>query len=63
MIVAGIFARGGSKGVPNKNLRIVGGMSLVERAVKQALVTRHVGRVLCSTDSEAIAEEAKRSGA
>ena len=63
MIVAGVFARGGSKGVPNKNLRVVGGMSLVERAVKQALATRHVTRVLCSTDSESIADEAKRSGA
>jgi N-acylneuraminate cytidylyltransferase len=63
MIIAGVFARGGSKGVPNKNLRVVGGISLIERAVKQALETNHVGRVLCSTDSQAIADEAKRSGA
>ena len=63
LIVAGVFARGGSKGVPNKNLRKVGGVSLVRRAVIQAINTAQVGRVICSTDSEAIASEAKLSGA
>jgi len=63
LIVAGVFARGGSKGVPNKNLRKVGGISLVERAVKQAVNTERVGRVICSTDSEEIASEARLSKA
>ena len=63
MIVAGIFARGGSKGVPNKNLRQVGGMSLIERSVLQALEIRDISRVFCSTDSEAIADEAQKFGA
>lgn len=62
-IIAGIFARGGSKGVPNKNLRVVGGQSLVGRAVAQARETRHVQRVLCSTDSKLIADEARMNGA
>lgn len=62
-IVAGVFARGGSKGVPNKNLRIVGGQSLIQRAVVQAKQARHVTRVLCSTDSPQIADEARRFGA
>jgi CMP-N-acetylneuraminic acid synthetase len=62
-IIAGIFARGGSKGVPNKNLRVVGGQSLVARAVIQARATKHVERVLCSTDSQLIADEARRHGA
>lgn len=62
-IVAGVFARGGSKGVPNKNLRIVGGQSLIQRAVLQAKQARHVTRVLCSTDSPQIADEARRFGA
>ena len=62
-IVAGVFARGGSKGVPDKNLRIVGGQSLIQRAVLQAKQSRHVTRVLCSTDSQRIAEEAARFGA
>ena len=62
-IIAGIFARGGSKGVPDKNLRIVGGQSLIGRAVAQARETRHVQRVLCSTDSTLIADEARTHGA
>lgn len=62
-IVAGIFARGGSKGVLNKNLRRVGGQSLIERAVLQAREVRHVVQVMCSTDSPQIAEEASRFGA
>ena len=62
-IVAGIFARGGSKGVPGKNLRVVGGQSLIQRAVTQATQARHVTRVLCSTDSQEIADEAARYGA
>ncbi len=62
-IVAGIFARGGSKGVPGKNLRVVGGQSLIQRAVIQARQARHVTRVLCSTDSQEIADEAARYGA
>ena len=63
MIVAGIFARGGSKGVPNKNLRQVGGMSLIQRSVLQALEMKDISRVFCSTDSEAIANEAQKFGA
>ena len=62
-IVAGIFARGGSKGVPGKNLRVVGGQSLIQRAVIQARQARHVTRVLCSTDSQEIADEAAKYGA
>ena len=62
-IVAGVFARGGSKGVPGKNLRVVGDQSLIQRAVTQAKQARHVTRVLCSTDSQEIADEAARFGA
>ena len=62
-IVAGVFARGGSKGVPDKNLRVVGGQSLIQRAVMQAKEVRHVRRVLCSTDSQRIADEAAKYGA
>lgn len=62
-IVAGVFARGGSKGVPNKNLREVGGQTLIARAVSQARQTHFVQRVVCSTDSQAIAAEARKFGA
>lgn len=63
MIVAGIFARGGSKGVPNKNLRIVAGKSLMQRAVEDALSIKGVTDVYCSTDSTQIADEALKHGA
>ena len=63
MIVAGIFARGGSKGVPNKNLRIVAGKSLLQRAVEHALSIKDVTDVYCSTDSSQIANEALKHGA
>ena len=58
-----IPARGGSKGIPGKNLRLLGGKSLVARAVESGLQSRLVGRIVLSTDSEAIAEEGRRAGA
>jgi N-acylneuraminate cytidylyltransferase len=42
---------------------VVGGQSLIQRAVIQARQARHVTRVLCSTDSQEIADEAARYGA
>ena len=56
-------ARGGSKGIPGKNLRLLGGRSLVARAVESGLESLLVSRVIVSTDSEAIAEEGRRAGA
>ena len=62
-IVAAVFARGGSKGVPDKNLRLLAGRPLVTHAVEQARACRGVGRVVVSTDSAEIAEVARASGA
>ena len=62
-IVALVPARGGSKGIPGKNLRMAGGKSLVRRAVESGLESRRVSRVLLSTDSETIAEEGRNAGA
>ena len=62
-VVAAIFARGGSKGVPRKNLRKLGNRSLLERAIDVARETRGVGRVVVSTDDEEIAESARGAGA
>jgi CMP-N,N'-diacetyllegionaminic acid synthase len=62
-----IPARGGSKGVPRKNLRAVGGIPLVARAIRtaqaanRALQGRHI--VLVSTDDRRIADTAARWGA
>lgn len=55
-----IPARSGSKRLPGKNLRTVGGVSLVERAVHSAWPC---ASVCVSTDSEEIADVARRAGA
>jgi CMP-N,N'-diacetyllegionaminic acid synthase len=58
-----IPARGGSRGIPGKNLRLLGGRSLVARAVESGLESRLVSRLILSTDSGPIAEEGRRAGA
>lgn len=62
-VVAIIPARGGSKGVPAKNLQDVGGISLVARAVAAAWGASQVDRVIVSTDDEGIAAAARAAGA
>jgi N-acylneuraminate cytidylyltransferase len=61
--VAFIFARGGSKGIPRKNLQDLGGKPLIGHAVECALALEEVERVIVSTDDEEIAEVAKQFGA
>jgi YrbI family 3-deoxy-D-manno-octulosonate 8-phosphate phosphatase len=61
--IAIIPARGGSKGIAGKNLKRVGGVSLVARAVGTALRAATVDRVIVSTDDDAIAAEARAAGA
>lgn len=63
LTVAIIPARGGSKGVPGKNLRRVGGIPLVERAVRAASAASGVDLVVVSTDDVAIAAVAEGAGA
>ncbi|MEU9736240.1 N-acylneuraminate cytidylyltransferase [Streptomyces sp. NPDC048002] len=62
-VLAVIPARGGSKGVPAKNLAPVGGVPLVARAVRECLATRLVTDVVVSTDDQAIASAARSAGA
>ncbi len=57
-----VFARGGSKGVPNKNLLRLAGKTLLRHAVEHAL-NMGFSQVFVSTDSVDIAEEARDSGA
>ncbi|WP_349828206.1 acylneuraminate cytidylyltransferase [Brevibacterium litoralis] len=58
-----IPARGGSKGIPLKNLQKVAGKTLLARAVEASLAARGVDLVVVSTDHEGIAAEAERAGA
>ncbi len=62
-VLAVIPARGGSKGVPGKNVATVGGVPLVARAVRACAAARRVTRVVVSTDDPAIAEVARSAGA
>jgi len=58
-----IPARGGSKGLPGKNLRKLGALSLVGQAIASAGEARRLTRFIVSTDSPEIAEEARRHAA
>ncbi|MER7055031.1 N-acylneuraminate cytidylyltransferase [Streptomyces sp. NPDC000351] len=62
-VLAVIPARGGSKGVPAKNLAPVGGVPLVARAVRECRATRLVTDVVVSTDDQSIATAAREAGA
>lgn len=62
-VIAVIPARGGSKGVPRKNLRTVGGRPLIARAVDAALGSERIDAVYVSTDDAEIAEVARAAGA
>jgi len=57
-----ITARGGSKSVPGKNLRKIGGMSLVGFKAIAARKSKYCTRLMISTDSPEIQEEARRYG-
>ena len=58
-----IPARGGSKGIPGKNLQQVGGVPLFCRSIRAAQASNGVGRVVVSTDDDAIAAAAAAEGA
>ncbi|TQK52300.1 YrbI family 3-deoxy-D-manno-octulosonate 8-phosphate phosphatase [Streptomyces sp. SLBN-118] len=62
-VLAVIPARGGSKGVPAKNLAPVAGVPLVARAVRESLAARLVTDVVVSTDDADIAATARSAGA
>lgn len=57
-----ITARGGSLGVPGKNLREVGGRSLIERTIDAANESRAVDRLILSSDDPEIIQAALLAG-
>lgn len=58
-----IPARGGSKGIPGKNIKEIAGKPLIAWSIEQALASVSIDRVIVSTDDEAIAEVARLHGA
>ncbi|PAW77378.1 MAG: acylneuraminate cytidylyltransferase [Verrucomicrobia bacterium Tous-C9LFEB] len=62
-IFAFIFARGGSKGLPGKNVRPLGGIPLIGHSIRTARACSGVQRIIVSTDDNEIARVAREQGA
>jgi CMP-N,N'-diacetyllegionaminic acid synthase len=64
MKVLGIIpARGGSKGIPGKNIKVINGKPLIAYSIESAVKSKLITRTIVSTDNENIAEVAKEYGA
>jgi CMP-N-acetylneuraminic acid synthetase len=61
-VVAVIAARGGSKGLPGKNIRPLAGKPLIAYSIEAAKASPYVDRVIVTTDSPEIAEVARKFG-
>ncbi|NRS49390.1 cytidylyltransferase domain-containing protein [Brevibacillus sp. HB2.2] len=61
-VLAIIPARGGSKGVPRKNIRVLSGKPLIVWTIEAAKKSLYIDRVIVSTDDEEIAEVAREWG-
>ncbi len=61
-ILITLCARGGSKGVKNKNIRELAGKPLIAYTINTAKKWGEASRIICSTDSKEIAEVAKKYG-
>ena len=62
-VLALIPARGGSKGIPGKNIRLLGNVPLIAHSIAAGLESAYVDRVIVSTDSQEIAAVARAWGA
>ena len=62
-ILALIPARGGSKGVPGKNIKLLGGYPLIAYSICASRLSKDIARTVVSTDSTEIADIARRYGA
>ena len=62
-VICLIPARGGSKGLPRKNILDLAGKPLIAHSIDVALATPSIKRVFVSTDDEEIAETAREYGA
>ncbi|MEK7388073.1 MAG: acylneuraminate cytidylyltransferase family protein [Elusimicrobiota bacterium] len=62
-VLAVIPARGGSKGIPGKNIKLIAGKPLIAWTIEHALAAKTVDRVVVSTEDKAIAATARQWGA
>lgn len=62
-VLALVLARGGSKGIPRKNLRKLGGKPLIKYSIDAAKKSKLVSRIIVSTDDEEIAKTSQKNGA
>lgn len=62
-IIAIIPARGGSKGIVGKNIKLLNGKPLICHTIKEALKSKYLGTIFVSTDNPKIAEISKKCGA
>jgi CMP-N-acetylneuraminic acid synthetase len=62
-ILAIVPARGGSKGIPRKNIKLLAGKPLIAYTIEAALKSKYIDRVIVSTEDEEIAEIPKLYGA
>lgn len=60
--IAIIPARGGSKGLPGKNLRLLGGLPLIAHSIRFAQLCPEIGQCIITTDDEEIANVAREAG-
>jgi len=63
MILATICCRGGSKGVPDKNIKPLNGIPLITHTIRQAQASERIDDLIISTDDEKIARIATEAGA
>lgn len=57
-----IMARGGSKSIPKKNIKLLGGKPLIAHTIEKAKAAKYIDRLILSTDDQEIAEVARSYG-
>ena len=63
LILGIILARGGSKSVPRKNIRALAGLPMIAYSIQEGLKSKHISRLIVSTEDEEIAMIARQYGA
>lgn len=62
-VIAIIPARGGSKGIPRKNIRTIAGKPMIAWTIEEAKKSKYLDRIIVSTDDKKTAEISRKYGA